>query len=191
MPRKKREWYPNAVYHVTARGNHRNDIFRDTTDYEFYLNCIKEALKYFDNKFILMCYCLMTNHVHLQLKTTDMQLSDFMKRLNSLYAQNFNSKYNYVGHLYQGRYGAEIIESDSHNLEASRYIHLNPVRARMVSKPEEYRWSSHRMYIGLEEESMIKTDNILSYFNKTYKRELYKQFVENGIKLYEDEEEII
>lgn len=100
MPRKKREWYPDAEYHVTARGNHRNDIFRDVTDYEFYINCIKEALEYYENKFVLICYCLMTNHFHLHIKTSDMPLSYLIKRINSLYAQSINIKYNYVGHIW-------------------------------------------------------------------------------------------
>jgi putative transposase len=178
MPRKKREWYPYAEYHVTARGNHQNDIFRDETDYELYLNCIKEAFEYYENKFVLICYCLMTNHVHLQIKTKDMPLSDLIKRINSLYAQSFNIKYNYVGHLFQGRYGAEIIKTDRYRLEASRYIHLNPMRAKIVMKPEEYKWSSYSMYIGIDVEKFINTEYIFSYFNKENKGMQYKQFVE-------------
>lgn len=191
MPRKKREWFADATYHITARGNHRNDIFRDETDYEYYINCIREALKYYEEKYRIICYCLMTNHVHLQIKTSDMHMSHFMKRVNSLYAQYFNKKYNYVGHLFQGRYGAELIETDQYSLEASRYIHLNPVKARMVEKPEEYHWSSYSMYIGVHPERIIDADRILSYFKKENKRQLYKEYVESAIKLLESEEEVI
>lgn len=181
MPRKNRQWYPGAIYHITARGNRRDDIFKDDKDYKYYLFCIKEALAYYENKFKIICYCLMTNHVHLQVKIEDMPLSDFIKRVNSLYAQNFNNKYNCVGHLFQGRYGAELIDTDSHNLEAARYIHLNPVRANMVSKPELYRWSSYSMYIGMYKEKLIKTDEILSYFKDRNKRKSFKEYVESVI----------
>ncbi|SHH79528.1 Transposase IS200 like [Clostridium grantii DSM 8605] len=90
----------------------------------------------------------MSNHVHLQVQTTSIHIKEFIRRINGLYAMKFNDKYNYVGHLYQGRYGSEIIETDEYVLGASRYIHLNPVRANMVDKPEDYKWSSYPMIIG-------------------------------------------
>ncbi|AKA70859.1 transposase [Clostridium scatologenes] len=182
MPRKKHEWYIDSKLHVVARGNHRNDIFKDETDYELYLNYIKEAMEYYENKYYIIAYVLMTNHVHLIIKTKDLDISNFIKRVHSRYAWNFNKKYKYIGHLFQDRYRSELIEDDKYMLEASRYLHLNPVKANMVEKPEDYRWSSYSMYIGEKKEKLIITKEVLSYFQKGNERELYKRFVESAIK---------
>ena len=179
MPRKKHQWYTGARVHVIARGNHRNDIFRDYTDYKLYLNYLKEAMEYYKNKYYIIAYVLMTNHVHIVVETTDKDVSDFVKRVHSRYASNFNRKYNYVGHLFQGRYKGELIQDDGYMLEVSRYVHLNPVRANMVAKPEECQWSSYSMYIGQKRERLISSDKVLCYFEQENKRELYKKFVES------------
>jgi putative transposase len=189
MARKNRVWYPNAAYHITTRGNHRNDIFREDSDYEFYLGSIEESLYYFQNKYEIICYCLMTNHTHIQIQTTDIPVSDLMKRISCSYAKYFNEKYNYIGHLYQGRYGAELIETDEYYLDVSRYIHLNPVKAKMFNKPEEYKWSSYNMFIGIEKEKIVQPKSILLYFNEENRRQLYKEYVESGIKKIINEEE--
>jgi REP element-mobilizing transposase RayT len=189
MSRKSREWYPNVAMHITSRGNHRNDIFRDDEDYEFYIVLIEECIKYFNNEFQILGYILMTNHIHLQIQTKEKHIGFFMKRLNNFYAKYFNNKYNYIGHLFQERYGSEIINNDKYMLETSRYIHLNPVRANMVKRPEEYKWSSYSMYIGEDKEKFINSRKILDYFKEDNQRQLYKRFVENGIKVkYEKEE---
>ncbi|RMD04329.1 transposase [Clostridium autoethanogenum] len=177
MAKKKLIWYPNAMYHVTSRGNRRSNIFKEEEDYLVYLENLKEALEYYKNIYEVISYTLMTNHVHLQIKTKDKHIWYLISRINKSYARNFNNKYNYVGHLFQSRYNAEIIEKDEYVLEASRYIHLNPVRAKMVEKPEDYRWSSYSMYIGKEEEKLIHNEIILSYFKGN--RDLYKQYVES------------
>lgn len=179
MSRRKHYWYPGAKFHVTARGNRKTDIFKEEGDYELYLDYLKEALEYFDNKFHIIAYTLMTNHVHLEIETEDMDLSDLMWRVHSKYAINFNKKYDYVGHLFQGRYRAELMQTDGYVLEASRYIHLNPVRAQIVERPEEYKWSSYNAYIGNIEDNIIKCDRVLSYFNEEKCRALYKDFVES------------
>ena len=184
MAKKRLIWYPGAMYHVTSRGNRRSDIFKDEEDYLVYLANLKEALDYYDNSYEVISYMLMTNHIHLQIKTNDKHLWYFISRVNKSYARNFNNKYNFLGHLFQSRYNAEIIEKDEYVLEASRYIHLNPVRANMVRSPEEYCWGSYSMYIGKEHEKIIHSDAILSYFNGE-SRELYRQYVESAIKLEE------
>lgn len=145
MAKKKLIWCPGAMYHVTSRGNHRNDIFREKEDYIIYLENLQEAIRYYENQYEVIAYCLMTNHIHLQIKTKDRHIWYLMSRVNKSYARNFNNKYNYVGHLFQSRYNAEIIEEDRYVLEVSRYIHLNPVRANMVEEPEDYPWSSYSM----------------------------------------------
>ncbi|MBK5242693.1 transposase [Clostridium sp.] len=99
----------------------------------------------------LYCYCLMTNHVHLEIKTFDISISKIMKRINQIYAQYLNKKYNYIGHLFQYRYHSEIIKDTVQMLTTTWYIHLNPVRANMVNmvnRIEEYEYSSYGMYIG-------------------------------------------
>ena len=180
--RKLREWYPNAMYHITSRGNRRNDIFRDNEDYQVYITILKEAIEFLDNQYEIICYCLMTNHVHLQVQTKEKHIKYLMMRVNRFYAKYFNNKYNYVGHLFQARYGSELIEEDRYVLELSRYIHLNPVRANMIKKPEDYKWSSYCMYIGNEKEEFVCSNRILSYF-KDNNRESYKKYVESAISI--------
>lgn len=182
MTSPARIWYPNAIYHITARGNRRNDIFKDDEDFQVYLIIIQAAIEHFEKQFEIISYCLMDNHIHILLKTKERYLKDFVSRINSIYAKFFNKKYKYIGHLYQDRYFSEIIQSDSQLLKTSRYIHLNPIRANMVEKPEDYKWSSYSMYIGKKKEKLITTKEVLSYFRKGNERELYKKFVESVIK---------
>lgn len=178
MPRKNRIWYPGAVYHIMCRGNHRNDIFRDDEDRQVYLTKLWEAKESYD--FYLYSYCLMTNHVHLQIETINIDIGVIMKRINMTYAIYFNQKYNFVGHLFQGRYRSELIEADPHNLEISRYIHLNPVKAEMVELPQEYSWSSYQSYLGEKQEKLVSAERILGYFKKN-DPSLYQKYVEYGL----------
>lgn len=180
MTSNKRVWFPGAAYHITARGNRRNDIFKDEEDFQVYLTLMKGAFEYYEGKYKLACYCLMDNHVHLLLVTTDLHLKEFVTRVNSIYAKYFNNKYNYIGHLYQDKYYSELIENDSQMLEVSRYIHLNPVRAQMVKKPEEYLWSSYNILIGKCEDKLIEESILLSYFVNQSGRH-YREFVESAI----------
>jgi hypothetical protein len=130
----------------------------------------------------------MTNHVHLQIKTNEIGPSKIMKKINQSYTMYFNNKYNYVGHLFQGRYFAELIVDDAQMLSTSKYIHLNPIRAKVVSIPSDYEWSSYSMYIGEKIEKHIESQVILSRF-KGQSRKLYKEYVESSLvmKLMEEE----
>lgn len=192
MTYKKREWWPGVVLHITARGNHRNDIFRDQEDFQIYLGLIKEALEFYNGEFEVYAYCLMDNHVHLLVKCKEKHISMFISRIHSLYAKIFNKKYRYIGYLFQNRYFTEVIENDSQFLSTCRYIHLNPIRAKMVGKPEEYEWSSYSMTIGLSEEKIVNSEKILNYFKSSSSRILYRAFVESLIKnnLSEEENEV-
>ena len=183
---KKRESYPGAAFHITARGNRRNDIFRDEEDFHVYCSFLESAIEHFKGKFQIYCYCLMNNHVHILIKTGDIHIGYFMARVHSIYTRYFNTKYKYIGHLYQGRYHTEIIEDDAQLLTTSRYIHLNPVRANMVNKPEDYKWSSYAIFAGLVEERFTVSQNILSYFKKDNNKDLYRNFVESAIKIKVD-----
>ena len=183
MTTPKRVWYEDAAYHITVRGNHRNDIFRDDEDFQYYLTVIEEALLYYGKyNYQLICYCLMDNHVHLMIKTDDKPLANLISRISSIYTRYFNKKYNYIGHLFQDRYYSELIEDDKQMLETSRYVHLNPVKAKMVETPSEYRWSSYTMFIGKKVEKLINSDIVLKYFKYDNKHKLYKEFVESKIK---------
>ncbi len=174
--RKPRIWYPYAEYHITSRGNRKDEIFRGIEDYKTFLQILKEAIQHLDNQYEVISYCLMTNHVHIQIKTKERHIKELMMRVNKFYAKYFNNKYNYVGHLFQQRYGSQLIDNDKYSLDVSKYIHLNPVRANIVKTPEQYIWSSYCMYIGKEKEKFINSETILSYFKN---REYYKAFVEN------------
>ena len=162
---------------MMSRGNRRGDIFRETEDYQVYLAILEEATtKYV---FDLHDYCLMTNHVHLQIETTIFEIWHIMKFINLMYTLYFNEKYNLIGHLFQGRYNAEIIKDDAYTLQTSRYIHLNPVKAKMVSTPVEYAWSSYDVYMGKRESRFVKVEKILRYFENN-NRLLYQKFVEGA-----------
>jgi len=160
-----------------SRGNHRGDIFREADDYQVYLAILEEASDKYS--FHLYCYCLMTNHVHLQIETTICEIWHIMKFINLMYTLYFNEKYNLVGHLFQGRYNAEIIKDDTYTLQTSRYIHLNPVKAKMVSTPVAYAWSSYDVFMGLRESWFVHDEKILKYFENN-KRLLYQRFVEGS-----------
>ncbi|HEY8890497.1 MAG TPA: transposase [Clostridium sp.] len=188
MVTPKREWFPGVSYHITSRGNHRNDIFRDEADFGMYLILMKECLKYYEKyNYKLICYCLMTNHVHLLIQANDKEVSDLIRRLHSMYSRYFNKKYKYIGHLWQDKYFPELIKDDKQMLTTSRYIHLNPFRAKMVKMPEEYEWSSYKIYIGEEKDKLISSETILLYFKEDNKHKLYRDFVESDIKIKIDE----
>ncbi|AZV55488.1 transposase [Clostridium sp. AWRP] len=182
MSRKNRLWREGSILHITVRGNRKEDIFKSKEDYYVYLRNLQHAIKFYNNQFEILSYCLMTNHIHLQIETKSVHIKKLMGKINTFYAKYFNNKYDYHGHLFQGRYGSQIIDSDSYILEASRYISLNPVRANIVKKPEDYKWSSYPMLIGKRKEKLINSDRILSYFIQSRKRELYRMYVEDAIR---------
>ncbi len=162
MPRKNRVWFPGAIYHITCRGNRRGDIFYDDIDRLNYLYYLEDTrVKYF---FHLHAYCLMTNHLHLLLETKDNPPGNIMRKLNSRYAISFNKRHNLDGHVFQGRYHAVMIDSHEHFTSTSRYIHLNPVKANIVQKPEQYKWSSYSAYAKGTPNRHIITNEILRYF---------------------------
>ena len=176
MPTLKRIWYPGAIYHITSRGNRKDKIFQDSSDFTHYLDLLKDTLEYFKNdKYKILSYCLMSNHIHMLIEADKMPLGQFMCKLNSRYAMYYNKKYNYTGHLFEGRYFAKLMKSNLQIFEASKYIHLNPVKAKIVKKPEEYKWSSYSMYIGNRKERLIYSKLLLSYFRT---KKLYKEYVE-------------
>lgn len=147
MVRPLRIEYSGAVYHVTSRGDRREPIARDDTDRALFLDIVGQALERFDAQ--AWAYCLMGNHYHLVLHTCEANLSRLMRQINGVYTQSFNRRHSLTGHLFQGRFKAILVDSDSYLLEVCRYVDLNPVRARMVKRPDAYAWSSYRALAGL------------------------------------------
>ena len=146
MARKPRIHYPGALYHVMLRGNAKQTIFTEAAEYRQFEKILAESLEAHHVK--LHAYCWMRNHVHLALQVDNIPLSKLMQTLSQRYTAWFNRHHDRVGHLFQGRYKAILVDSDQYLLELIRYIHLNPVRAGLVSDPAIYPHSSHRAYSG-------------------------------------------
>jgi putative transposase len=149
MVRPLRIEYAGAVYHVTSRGDRREPIAKDDTDRALFLEVLGQALARFDAQ--AWAYCLMGNHYHLVLHTREANLSRLMRQINGVYTQTFNRRHGLTGHLFQGRFKAILVDSESYLLEVCRYVDLNPVRAQMVKRPDAYAWSSYRALAGLAE----------------------------------------
>ena len=182
MARPLRLEHEGALWHVTSRGNERKNIFRSDADRLLFLALLAEAVKRF--RWVVHVYTLMSNHFHLVIETPERTLSRGMQWLNGRYAQKFNKRHKRVGHLFQGRFHGELVQKDSHLLELARYVVLNPVRAGMVERPEDYRWSSYRATAGLEAApSWLTTSWIVSQFGSDAKRaiEAYERFVDAGV----------
>ena len=146
MARPPRIQYPGALYHVTSRGNAQQLIFEGRPDYETFLATLELVVARY--RWRCHTYCLLGNHYHLLLETPEPNLALGMRQLNGTYAQAFNRPRGRVGHVFQGRYGAVLVESERHLLQLSRYVALNPVRARLCRRPAEWPWSSYRAMIG-------------------------------------------
>ncbi len=181
MARKPRVHFPGAFYHVIARGNRGQKIFRDVQDYERYLDFLREYKNRFH--FLLYAYTLMPNHAHLLLEMGETPLSRLMQILQFRYTRNFNIKYKKWGHLFQGRYKAILCDKDSYFLELSSYIHLNPVRAGLVEKPQQHPWSSYRSYVRKDKDPLVDTDFLLTQFSNKMMiaKRAYARFVRSCI----------
>ncbi len=180
MARPLRIEYPGAFYHVTSRGNEQKDVFKSQRDREKFLEYLESATVRYGA--VVHAYCLMSNHYHLLLQTPAGNLSQIMRHINGAYTTYFNIKRKRSGHLFQGRYKAILVEFDEYAMELTRYIHLNPVRVGMVARPEEYRWSSYKNYIGqAASPTWLKIETALDYFGKKKKEAMnkYRSFVED------------
>ena len=146
MSRPLRIEFPGAVYHVTSRGDRRESIFEDDADRHALLAVMALGLARFDAR--MLAYCLMGNHYHFVLHSAMANLSQLMRHINGVYSQAFNRRHSKVGHLFQGRFKAILVDRDAYLLEVCRYVELNPVRAGMVDAPQAWPWSSYRAHIG-------------------------------------------
>jgi putative transposase len=178
IPAMSRPWriqFPNAVYHVTSRGNNRQVIFRDDPDREKLLGLLDQASSRFNIH--ILAFCLMSNHYHLFLRTPGANLSAAMHWLNTSYSGYFQRRWGQSGHIFQGRYKAVVVVDEAHWQRLSMYIHLNPVRAGIVNDPASYEWSSFRDYTSSRSRfSWIKPEYILAQYGKseTLSRRIYR-----------------
>lgn len=184
MTRPLRLEFPGALYHVTARGDHREAIYRDAEDRLAWLNTIALVCKRFN--LVVHAFCQMTNHYHLLIETVDGNLSQAMRQLNGLYTQAFNRRHRLVGHLFQGRYKAILVQKERYLLELTRYVVLNPLRARMLTSLDDWPWSSHHCTLGRKPAPpWLETDWLLRQFGNTHDEAItaYEQFVAAGLDL--------
>lgn len=183
MARPLRVTFPNAVYHVTARGNGRGSIFLKPSDREKFLEIFGAVVERFG--WVCYAYCLMDNHYHFLVETPSPNLSLGMRQLNGVYTQWFNRAHNRVGHLFQGRFKAIVVQKGTHLLELARYIVLNPVRAKIVKRPEDYFWSSYSSTLGtVQSPNFLQSTVLLRNFGSTdpSARNAYFRFVSEGVK---------
>lgn len=179
--RKEREWYPGAIYHLMERGIRRLEIFKEEMDYEIFLIILKKVTEEYEAK--VHAYCLMTNHVHLLIETSNYEIGKIMQKIAGDYAKTYNQKYGYRGHLFEDRYKSCLVKEDAYFLQTSRYIHLNPVKAKMAAHPEDYKWSSYRAMLALKDDGITERNRTLSYFkNQSVLR--YREFVEDVAHKY-------
>ena len=183
MARKVRTEVEGGLYHVIMRGVDRQDIFHCPEDHAKFIGllaAVKGRLPFY-----LYAYCLMTNHIHLLVERMTDDIGRIMQRLLTGYAQYYNRRYRRSGHVLQGRHKAILCQSDAYLTELVRYIHLNPVRAKMVQWPGDYPYSSHREYLGLEPAGIVDSDPVLRHFGvrKKIAIERFAKHVEAGLKL--------
>lgn len=182
MTRPLRLEFPGALYHVTSRGNRRNPIFRNNDDRRAWLALLGHACE--RHHFVIHSFCQMTNHYHLLVETVEANLSRGMRQLNGSYTQYFNWRHGLVGHLFQGRYKAILVQKESYLLELSRYIVLNPLRAKMVPFLEDWEWSSYHCFLSEETApGWLERDGLLSRFGseRTTAISAYQDFVLAGV----------
>lgn len=181
MARSLRIEFPGALYHVTSRGNARADIYLDNRDRQTFLDGLGEVCSRM--QWVCYAYCLMTNHYHIVVETQASNLSKGMRHVNGVYTQRFNRRHGRVGHVFQGRYKAILVDREPYLLELVRYVVLNPVRAGMVTSPEHWRWSSYHATVEqAPAPDWLATDWVLSQFAATPEqaRMQYIQFVHDG-----------
>ncbi len=188
MPRPPRIHVAGALYHTIARGNDGQKTFLDEKDYQVFVDGLGELKR--TTAFSVYAYCLMPNHFHLLIETQRVPLSVIMQRLLTRYVKRFNFRHRRIGHLFQGRYKAILCQRDAYLQELLRYIHLNPVRAKLAKDASTWKWSSHGEYVGRVKSDLTDKVFPLSLFHKevTASRKLYQRFVRDGIEIGHNEE---
>jgi REP-associated tyrosine transposase len=181
MARPLRLQFPGAVYHVTSRGNARQKVFFTDADREQFLPTLADVVSRY--RWICHAYCLMPNHYHLLIETPKANLSLGMRQLNGIYTQRFNRRHHRVGHLFQGRFKAILVEKDCHLLELCRYVVLNPARVKGSGTAQKWEWSSYAATAGLAAApSFLSTDWVVEQFgrSRSQAQKHYREFVGEG-----------
>ena len=199
MPRTRRLVPDNGYVHVMCQGNNKQIIFNEKGDFDLYYNLLYS--KKAENHLEINHYCLMSNHVHLIIHVTpESNLGRFMKQVNLGYSCYYKSKYNYTGHLFQGRYKSSIIDKEKYLLQCGKYIELNPVRAGYVERPGDYKYSSYNYYAFGCEDRLVSESPGYDQFGRitTERQKHYMDFILDepvvemlGTKLYVGDEEFI
>ena len=182
MARPLRLEFPGAVYHVTARGDRQEPIFEHNDDRLTFLDLLAKEVA--QQRWLVYAFCLMNNHYHLLLETPEPNLVKGMRRLNGVYTQAFNRRHDRVGHVLQGRYKSIVVDKDSHLIELTRYVALNPVRAGLVESPAQWPWSSYLPTAGkVTCPGWLAADRVLELFStdQAQARRAYQRFVAEGI----------
>ncbi|KKW44438.1 MAG: Toxin-antitoxin system, toxin component, RelE family [Parcubacteria group bacterium GW2011_GWA2_56_7] len=175
MPRQPRNEFPGAFFHVMSRGDHKQPVFFDSTHYLKFIEFLSLTIEKYN--WICHSYCLMNNHYHILIETPEPNLGLGMHQLNAGYANWFNTFNDKSGHVFQGRYKSVLVQENTHLLELSRYIILNPVEAGVVEKPEDWVWSSCRAMYGMSPSPhWLTTKWLLGCFGQSGQSE-YKRFV--------------
>jgi REP element-mobilizing transposase RayT len=174
MPRRKVSFFAGGYYHIYNRGNNHEAIFFERENYLFFL---RQLRKYFVCDAVeIVAYCLMPNHYHLLIRLKTDNLADILQRFALSYSKAISKRFNRVGTLFQGPFKAILVEKEEYLLQLSRYIHLNPVKAGLVTRAEDWEFSSYRDYIGLRDGTLIVPDVVLAYIPT---RQAYREFVES------------
>ncbi len=183
MPRPLRLQFPGGIYHITSRGNRKQPIFLDSDDHRFQLWCTNKVVA--ECEWVCHSFCHMPNHFHFLITTPKANLSIGMQRLNGLYGQVFNDRHGFSGHVFQGRFHSEPVESEAHLHGAASYIELNPVRAGLCDHPLDWRWSSCRSVLGLAPKpDFLDAHWLLGQFGPDIERarQRYLAFVEEQLE---------
>ncbi|MFI3197394.1 MAG: transposase [Methylococcaceae bacterium] len=184
MTRPLRIQLSGGIYHITSRGNRHDDIYFFDDDRKVWLNLLGQVCQRFN--WFCHAYCQMTNHYHIVVETPEGNLAQGMRQLNGVYTQYINRTHGSVGHLFQGRYKAILVEKDNYLLELARYVVLNPLRAGMVKELGDWPWSSYPATMGVAATPFwLETDWLLGQFSKQPNRALkkYEDFVRAGVGL--------
>lgn len=183
MGRPWREEYKGGIYHVIARGNNKEYIFKESIDKGYFIKLIKETIK--GMGYQVFGYALMDNHYHLIMQTHDKKLQEIMHQINNKYSKFFNIKYERVGHVFQGRYKALLVQDETYLVGLLRYVHQNPIKAGLCKVAREYRWSSDYLYRN-NDDSFININIILDMLDMDRKLAM-KRYAE--VMLEEDEQD--
>lgn len=179
--RRARQWWPNTVFHVVSRGNRKEALFHDYLDYTVFLQFMADAQKKVD--YSLYAFCLMKNHFHLLISTSEQPISKVMAWLNKKYVTYYNNRYMVCGHLFEKRFYSSAVHDDYGILKVSRYIHRNPIEANLTEDPKDYRWSSYNRYLGQGDMNFpmdLNTSRVLHCIPGTGQpnETIYRDFVE-------------